>query len=653
MATIKLKRSDVPGKVPLPGDLELGELALNTTDGNLFLKKNDGTVEQVRDAVLRQDLANPEKGPWAIGGVVVKLPTLANLQSAEDSYVGLVVEVAGRETPHDGGGALWEVVDGVAPNGFTSVGLANGLVAEIVPERGEVSAEACGCIGSGNVTGAAQAWLNYSASKGVKAVTTTASRMTVSGLSLPGGCDVDFGNRELFLADGSNVPLLMNANRSFTAKLDKNISVRGRVPLNCNEAGQAALDADGVNVSGVRFVGVENIHFNIHVKSAARYQIWLINVDGFFSDHLVITATHESGYLNTDGLHINGKCSNINVGRLEIYGCEDDALAINADDVDHGGDYTVEMVSGPIDNVTIGSLHTDHGCWQTIRLLSAVSEISNVYIGPVSGSFVRHAVLAEPYQLGTGGKYTNVRIESIKMRMVDAGVGEALLHRRFVWLDLELNGTSDISIGDIYRHQISTNVDSQQIYTVYVSTGDSTFVNVGNVTEMNCGNTHGLGVKASGAYGSVTVGTWARLESSVSTAMVRVTGGGRLGLLDIKGEVSPGFANTIEADGGGEIDVIRVGVPTTYPSDVFLKLDAVQVGTLVTQGAPLISDRLWKVTNGASVTRSTQMCVPQIQGGEGGHSNPAQGLLQYDNIAARFVYWNGTQWLSWAPTPLV
>jgi hypothetical protein len=47
VTTIKLKRSDVPGKLPLPGDLEIGELAANTADGNLFLKKNDGSVETV------------------------------------------------------------------------------------------------------------------------------------------------------------------------------------------------------------------------------------------------------------------------------------------------------------------------------------------------------------------------------------------------------------------------------------------------------------------------------------------------------------------------------------------------------------------------------------------------------------------------------
>lgn len=40
---IKLKRSATQGKVPTTAQLQLGELALNTHDGKLFLKKNDGT----------------------------------------------------------------------------------------------------------------------------------------------------------------------------------------------------------------------------------------------------------------------------------------------------------------------------------------------------------------------------------------------------------------------------------------------------------------------------------------------------------------------------------------------------------------------------------------------------------------------------------
>lgn len=41
--TIILKRSSVAGKVPLTTDISLGELALNTYDGKLYTKKDDGT----------------------------------------------------------------------------------------------------------------------------------------------------------------------------------------------------------------------------------------------------------------------------------------------------------------------------------------------------------------------------------------------------------------------------------------------------------------------------------------------------------------------------------------------------------------------------------------------------------------------------------
>lgn len=45
--TIKIKRSAVPAKVPTTGDLALGELALNTYDGKLYTKKDNGTASIV------------------------------------------------------------------------------------------------------------------------------------------------------------------------------------------------------------------------------------------------------------------------------------------------------------------------------------------------------------------------------------------------------------------------------------------------------------------------------------------------------------------------------------------------------------------------------------------------------------------------------
>ena len=45
MATrIKHRRSSTPAAAPATGDLELGELAINTYDGKLYLKKNDGAA---------------------------------------------------------------------------------------------------------------------------------------------------------------------------------------------------------------------------------------------------------------------------------------------------------------------------------------------------------------------------------------------------------------------------------------------------------------------------------------------------------------------------------------------------------------------------------------------------------------------------------
>lgn len=50
--TLRLKRSAVSGRVPATTDLSLGEVAINTNDGRVFLKKDDGTeaiVEVIAD----------------------------------------------------------------------------------------------------------------------------------------------------------------------------------------------------------------------------------------------------------------------------------------------------------------------------------------------------------------------------------------------------------------------------------------------------------------------------------------------------------------------------------------------------------------------------------------------------------------------------
>lgn len=56
-SAIKIKRSAVQGKVPSTTDLQLGELAVNTYDGKLFLKKDNGTESVVE---IGKDLLTTE-----------------------------------------------------------------------------------------------------------------------------------------------------------------------------------------------------------------------------------------------------------------------------------------------------------------------------------------------------------------------------------------------------------------------------------------------------------------------------------------------------------------------------------------------------------------------------------------------------------------
>lgn len=45
--TIQHKRSSTTGATPSAGSLVAGEIAINTADGKVFVKKDDGTVVEV------------------------------------------------------------------------------------------------------------------------------------------------------------------------------------------------------------------------------------------------------------------------------------------------------------------------------------------------------------------------------------------------------------------------------------------------------------------------------------------------------------------------------------------------------------------------------------------------------------------------------
>lgn len=85
MATVvKLKRSAVPGKIPATTDLGLGEIAVNTYDGKLYIKKLVGGVETVigiGESVIGRDGATGPTGASVTGptGASITGPTGASV----------------------------------------------------------------------------------------------------------------------------------------------------------------------------------------------------------------------------------------------------------------------------------------------------------------------------------------------------------------------------------------------------------------------------------------------------------------------------------------------------------------------------------------------------------------------------------------------
>lgn len=47
---VRVRRSSVPGKVPLPTDLMDGEIAINTHDEIIYFKNANGTISSIANA---------------------------------------------------------------------------------------------------------------------------------------------------------------------------------------------------------------------------------------------------------------------------------------------------------------------------------------------------------------------------------------------------------------------------------------------------------------------------------------------------------------------------------------------------------------------------------------------------------------------------
>jgi hypothetical protein len=107
---VVLKRSAVQGKAPVVGDLSLGELAVNTYDGNLFFKKDNGTASIVSVATL--------DGTQTLTNKTLSSAVLTGSLTASGS-TGL----NGQFLVSTGTGVQWKTLDTTTLDGLTDVAI--------------------------------------------------------------------------------------------------------------------------------------------------------------------------------------------------------------------------------------------------------------------------------------------------------------------------------------------------------------------------------------------------------------------------------------------------------------------------------------------------------------------------------------------------
>jgi len=102
MAKIILKKSNVASKVPVAGDLDYGELALNYTDGKLWYKNNSNVITQLNAGLAGTvTVAQGGTGLTAIGALSIAVANTANTYTT-------VTPTAGQSIRINAGNTAWE-----------------------------------------------------------------------------------------------------------------------------------------------------------------------------------------------------------------------------------------------------------------------------------------------------------------------------------------------------------------------------------------------------------------------------------------------------------------------------------------------------------------------------------------------------------------
>lgn len=106
---VKLKRSNVTGSIPTTSSVDLGELAINTADGKVYLKRSDNTIQTIVTTNTSAPISgniNFSGSALVTGSIYVYSGSIYTPDSVQFNISSSVAALPGQFTWNDGDGTL-------------------------------------------------------------------------------------------------------------------------------------------------------------------------------------------------------------------------------------------------------------------------------------------------------------------------------------------------------------------------------------------------------------------------------------------------------------------------------------------------------------------------------------------------------------------
>lgn len=390
----------------------------------------------------------------------------------------------------------------------------------------------------------------------------------------------------LTLADKANCQMVINANMSKSAITDNNITVTGGTwDGNHDNQDKFVLDGQGnrkTPVVGMQFAGVDGLTVkNCRIQNARLYGMLIGNANNIVVDGVDIEVGDVNNQDNGDGLHFLGPINHVDVVNCKLRS-EDNCLAFNCDDADHG-EYTS---FGDIKNIYVNNLYiNNYDGGQGILLLSSTHFIYNALIENVIGVGGYFLNLSNfGLSANKNGIYLDVHVRNVVFEMYGNWKDAIILAGQFRNATLENLNFQALN----YRGSV-TGID---IICIKQFSSTPTYTDIRQLTIKD-------------VYANVTV-------SDKSLYILDITGGCTVAeaiITGVKSHNNTGTLYPVNIQGSASVDILKVDdfiLNDAYYGIVYIRSSTNHIGTMELSNVVLI-DRTspYKILNpsNASITR--------------------------------------------------